>query len=260
MWQDANRTAKYFQHIQNAAQNSSIIDAKLGGMGVYMDGYGFTLSGSYFGQLQDVESKIAPEFLRSLPTPTASTVVSLAWVDFLVRLGGAGTLSTATEDYDAHDNFFAKSVSVPEESPLTDDALRSYFSYIIDEGTAAPAGWFSIIDLHGGPGSAVNDKDVGFAAYSDRSALWVAQHYTYTDVGKTLPSSSIAWVEGLNEAMTSAMPDAKFGAYLNYVDPSLSAVEAHRLYYGDSLYQRLLRVKREVDPENVFWNPQTIGA
>lgn len=226
---------------------------------MYMDGHGFTLSGSYFGQLREFEANIAAELLGGLPTPTASTVESLAWDDFLIIQSGTGSLSTPTEGYNAHDNFFAKSVTVPEEYPLTKDALRSYFSYMINEGKAAPASWFSIINLYGGPGSAINDRDVEFAAYSDRSVLWVAQHYMFTDVSKRLPSSSIAWVEGLNEAMTGAMPNVKFAAYLNYVDPSLSATDAHRLYYGDSLYQKLLGIKRVVDPGNVFWNPQAIG-
>lgn len=259
MWRSADTTAEYFLHIQNAAMNSSLIDSKLGGLGMYMDGYEFTLSGSYFGKLKDFRSKIAPELLRGLPSPVTSTVQSLSWEDFLIALSGTGSLSTPKEGYDAHDNFFAKSVTVPEESPLTKEALLSYFSYMIDKGNTAPASWSSIVNLYGGPGSAINEKDVDFAAYSDRSVLWVAQHYIFTDLDRTLPSRSIAWLDGLNEAMTSSMPNTTFSAYLNYVDPSLSAANAHRLYYGDSLYQRLVGIKDKVDPKNIFWNPQTIG-
>lgn len=260
MWDDATKSAGYFQHIQDAAQNESIVDQKLGGLGMYMDGSGYSLSGSYFGSEDDFKSKIAPEFLRGLPTPASSTVQSLSWIDFLLKLGGADTLETPTTGYDSHDNFFAKSVTVPEAAPLTADALKSYFGYMIQQGPSAPASWYSIINLYGGPDSQVNAKDLSFSAYSDRASLWVAQHYIFTAADETLPTASIDWLDGLNNAMTEKMPDADFGAYLNYVDPTLSADDAHRLYYGDELYQRLVGIKEAVDPNEVFWNPQAIGA
>ncbi|KAF4307564.1 putative glucooligosaccharide oxidase [Botryosphaeria dothidea] len=260
MFDDAAKTATVFQHIQAAAQNSSIIDAKIGGMGMYMDGSGFSLSGSYWGSLDDFKARVQPELLRGLPTPTTSTAESLGWIDFLLKLGGSDTLATPKTGYSLHENFFAKSVTVPEASPLTHDALESYFSYIITKGESAPSSWYSIINLYGGPGSAINAKDLSFAGYSDRESLWVAQHWISADVGSPLPAGSDEFLDGLNDALTQKMPDAAFGAYLNYVDASLSAADAHALYYGDELYQKLLGIKKSVDPESVFWNPQAIGA
>lgn len=52
------------------------------------------------------------------------------------------------------------------------------------------------------------------------------------------------------------MPDTTFGAYLNYMDPSLIAAQAHTFYYT---YAKLLAIKQVVDPGQVFWNPQSIG-
>ena len=75
-----------------------------------------------------------------------------------------------------------------------------------------------------------------------------------------LPEGTISFITGMTEALTNAEPDSDFGAYLNYVDPSLSAREAHNLYYGDELYEKLLRIKERVDPKRVFWNPQAVGA
>ena len=57
----------------------------------------------------------------------------------------------------------------------------------------------------------------------------------------------------------SAQPETHFGAYLNYVDPSYDAQTAHALYYGEELYARLNALKQEYDPEQTFWNPQSIG-
>ncbi|KAK7530709.1 uncharacterized protein J3D65DRAFT_133401 [Phyllosticta citribraziliensis] len=256
MFADASKTASYFQHIQDFAQNSTVVDRKLG-LGMYMDGEGFSISGTYFGTQSDFESKIAPELLRTLPKPSSSSVKPLGWIDSLTALGGASTITVPTTGYDSHDNFFAKSVVVPQTTPLTAEALTSYFSYMIN--TPAPTSWYSIINLYGGPDSQINVRDSSFAAYSDRSALWVAQHYAFTSAGAALPSGTQDWVAGLNNAMESAMPDTDFTAYLNYVDPSLSAAEAHDLYYGDDVYSRLTAIKSQVDPQAVFWNPQAIG-
>jgi hypothetical protein len=127
----------------------------------------------------------------------------------------------------------------------------------------SPTPFFVIINLYGGPGSKINapGKDTNFAAYKHRDSLWVFQLYGYK--AKDAPGSgndSIPFITGLTQSITSAAPGTDFAAYLNYVDPSLSADEAHRLYYGEELYQRLLKVKNNVDPNRVFWNPQAIGA
>lgn len=87
------------------------------------------------------------------------------------------------------------------------------------------------------------------------------QHYGDADATAIpFPSGTIPFIDGLSNALVSAQPQTAFGAYLNYVDPSLSPETAHELYYGSELYDRLLAIKREVDPLEVFWNPQAIGT
>ena len=87
------------------------------------------------------------------------------------------------------------------------------------------------------------------------------QHYGYAAQSTSpFPSGTTPFIDGLSDALTSAQPQTSFGAYLNYVDPSLSPETAHELYYGSDLYSRLLAIKKEVDPFDVFWNPQAIGT
>ena len=57
---------------------------------------------------------------------------------------------------------------------------------------------------------------------------------------------SIDFINGLNDAVVKAQPETNFGAYLNYVDPTLDAATAHELYYGDAVYGRLEALKSEV--------------
>lgn len=78
-------------------------------------------------------------------------------------------------------------------------------------------------------------------------------------------------MNSLVASLTIDLDPAEIHAYACYVDPSLSAAEAHMQYYGndkwdgstgpgEGRFDKLLRLKKEVDPEMVFWNPQVIGA
>lgn len=240
-----------FLHIQDFARNASVIDGRFG-MGMYTDGgHGFSVSGTFIGSLDEFNSKIAPELLRGLPAPSSQSVQPVGWIQSLTMLSNENSIQVPLTGYNAHDNFFAKSITVPESSPLTATALGSYFDYVT--GVSAPSSWFTIINLYGGPGSAINAKDTTFASYSDRDSLWVFQNY-----GET--ASSIPYITGMNDAIVKAQPQTQFGAYLNYVDPSLDATTAHSLYYSSAVYTKLAAIKKVVDPGMVFWNPQTIGA
>ena len=261
MFTSAATTTAVFTHIQAFAQNASVVDRKLG-FGIYLDGSGFSVSGTYIGDLTTFNTKIAPELLRGIPSPSSSSVKSVDWIGSLTLLASPQPLQqpTSRTSYTLHDDFFAKSLVVPSSAPLTTAALNSYFNYIIQNGVNAPNPWYSIINLYGGPDSQINVPSPSSSAYSDRSALWVLQHYGYTgNTGSPYPPASLTFINGLNTAITSAMPSTTFPAYLNYVDPSLTAAQAHDLYYGSTTYAKLLSIKNVVDPNKIFSNPQAIG-
>lgn len=238
-----------FLHIQDVAKNASVVDNKIS-FGIYLDGYGtFTLSGAYFGSVADFNAKVKPELLRSLPSNTP-TIQNMAYYDYLVKVSGEAQITVPKTGYAEHDNFFAKSLTVPETTGLTSTTLNTLFDYL---KTAGSVEYYLIINLYGGPGSAINSKDTNFAAYNDRDSLWVLQNYGMT-------GDSMAFINGLNDAVIKAQPQTKFGAYLNYVDPSYDAATAHSLYYGEVVYARLAALKKQIDPKSVFWHPQAIGA
>lgn len=172
------------------------------------------------------------------------------WVPYLINFDGGATISVPTEGYDLHDNFFAKSITVPEYDGLTIEAVSALYDHV-KKGSQGP--WFTIINLYGGPGSAINEKTTEFAAYKDRDSLFVFQNYGVT-------AANMAFINGINEAVTKAQNKTEFGAYLNYVDPSLDANTAHDLYYGKEVYEKLLTLKKKYDPKMVLWNPQAIGV
>lgn len=245
-------------HIQDFAQNSSVIDRKIS-FGVFLDGQTFRIGGQYYGDADHFNYNIGPELLRGLPIPNPrGEAEGVNWVQSLTDEDGSDTIAQPLTrvGYTQHDTFFAKSLTIPEATPFTANALGAYFDYIVAKGVRPPNPWFSIINLYGGPDSQINVKDTNFAAYKDRESLWVVQHYGHVNPPAT--KVDVDFINGLNAAITDAMPDADIGAYLNYIDPTLSRQEAIDSYYGAELYQRLAVLKTKYDPLNIFSNPLAI--
>ena len=64
------------------------------------------------------------------------------------------------------------------------------------------------------------------------------------------------FLNGLNNVVLDALPNHNQGAYAGYVDPALGENSAS-LYWGGNV-ERLERIKAEVDPLDVFHNPQSV--
>ncbi len=162
-------------------------------------------------------------------------------------------------------------------SLLTAETVASYLSFVRDEGgPGTPVAWFSIFNLYGGADSQINAagkrkdnqdgkcRDDEFpSAYACHDSFWVVQNYgsapTPEPMSPSFPAGGIAFVQGLNDSLTSRMAPGSYRAYLNYVDPSLSPDEAHALYFGGRLYEKLAALKDKLDPDNVFANPHSVG-
>ena len=167
-----------------------------------------------------------------------------------------------------------------EARPLSRAAMEAYFGYLLNQGrntvavrlspsprlrsvmlTCVVQNWYAHISLYGGPDSQINARDLSFSAYAHRSALWVFQIYGRSKNWQPpLADSIVTFIGGMADAVTKTQSDGDFDAYLNYQDPTLSVHDAHRLYFGDQLYNRLLNIKNAVDPARLFWNPQAVGA
>lgn len=196
---------------------------------------------------------VLPSMVSGLPA-TALTVNEKTYLKGLSALAGSGSLIQPLEGYNKHDTLYAKSAVTKNAKPLTLNFIRSFWSSIIDNQDEGP--FYTIINLYGGASSQINVPSADISAYSDRDALWVFQNYGYTSNGlPPFDPTTMALIDDLNNALTSSQPDGDFGAYLNYVDPGLTARKAAALYYGPETYGRLLKIKKQVDPNFVFWNP-----
>lgn len=260
-------SVKAFQHIQDFVHNEILVDRQLG-LNLSLSSNHFAIDGTYLGSA-DTLQEILQVLLRGLEAAATdkkdpkveSEIEELTWLDSLKELNQGEELESAYLGYDKHDNFFAKSVVVPEPG-LNEKALTSFFTYLVqvgcllEVGLGEKIGSFVLIDLWGGADSQINAKDVGFSAFAHRDACWVAQLYGYVGADQKMPARGIEYINGLADSMAKHLP--RSGAYLNYTDPSLTREQAHEQYYGKELSAKLKQLKQKWDPDNVFSNPQSI--
>jgi hypothetical protein len=99
-----------------------------------------------------------------------------------------------------------------------------------------------LFDSYGG---AINQVKPAATAFVHRKVLCCIQYLSYNGGG--------SWLGSTHSRMR---PYVTGGAYVNYTDPALAQWQT--AYYGSN-YQRLLKVRREFDPQHYFNFPQAIG-
>jgi len=245
-----------FQHIQKLALDPSATDRKLSFGMSFNASLGLHICGVHMGPLERFSAEIAPKMLSGISmSPSSSSAKELDWLQSLTALSGCDELAVPAAGFNDRHNFAVKSVTTPDS--ISAATLTSYFTYMREKGRSAPVDWFSIVNLYGGADSQISARGPDFSAYPCRDSLWVAQHYASAPMDTPFPDEGHQYLEGLNEALTRGV--SRYGAYLNYVDASLSLEKSHGLYYDTDLCRRLEGLKEKMDPENVFANPQSIG-
>jgi len=214
----------------------------------------FEITGVYWGTRADFQTVIAP-LTAKWPKFTVK-IEEFGWLDMLMSLANGEQLPQPL-NYTKHETFFAKSIVAPTK--VTTNALTSFFNFH-QNNRYAVVNWWVIADLYGGKHSNISTHGLDEAAYAVRDSLFTFQLYatSYNQL-PPYPPTGIDFMNRMVKSMISAQPETKFKAYPNYIDPTLSATEAHELYYG-SQYARLKKIKKQVDPQITLWNPQAIGV
>ncbi len=105
-------------------------------------------------------------------------------------------------------------------------------------------------------GGAIEEKAPDETAYFFRQARFIPEVKSIWDQDK--PGDTLAnveWAYSFFEAWRVA--GNAVGAYVNYIDPLLH--DWPKMYYGDN-YERLLKIKKDVDPKNLFNFQQSVGS
>jgi hypothetical protein len=128
-------------------------------------------------------------------------------------------------------------------SELTDEAIE----VMLDHG-ARMASPMSAIHLHQ-MGGAVGRVGLGATAFTGRAAA-----YTYNLVSMWTDSAEDATHVAANRELAAALaPMAQHSTYVNFLTETTGDSETRvRAAYGDAIYERLARLKREFDPVNLF--------
>ncbi|KAG9241095.1 hypothetical protein BJ878DRAFT_545593 [Calycina marina] len=206
---------------------------------------GMVITGTFFGSRAEYD---ALQLSKLFPgSANAHTVVLKDWLgtvaswaeDAALQLGG-GIASP----------IYTKSMTFNGCHLIPDAAIERMFAYldIVKKGTPI---WFIIFDLEGG---AINDVPAAATAYAHRDALFYMQSYA---VGiPKLRARTRGFLRGFHDVLLKSVPGGDtFGAYAGYVDPELT--DGQRQYWRGNL-SRLEEIKAEVDPGEVFWNPQSV--
>ena len=128
-------------------------------------------------------------------------------------------------------------------SELTDDVI----DVVLEQGAAMPSP-MSQVHLHQ-MGGAVGRVGVGATAFSGRAAAYTYNLVsTWTDVAED--ATHIAANRQLADALA---PMSQPRTYVNFLPDAPSDSDTPvRAAYGDDVYDRLARLKRELDPTNLF--------
>lgn len=210
-----------------------------------ISGAGIVVSGSFLGTPDEWH---ALELERHFPPSSSGNVVTLS--------GALGMLSNAGEQLMQQvaggipASFYAKSMSFGPENFITDDGVDAMFKYIDTAQKGTPL-WFMIFDLEGG---AVNDVPVDATAYAHRNAIMWMQSYAINLLGP-VSTTTINFLDGFNDVIASSRPAALYGTYPGYVDPFLT--DPGSAYWGSNL-PKLRQIKTDIDPMDVFHNPQSV--
>ena len=199
------------------------------------------ISGTFFGTKKEYDEL---EIHTQFPGANGSAVVFQDWLglvghwaeDAVLKLGGGIPTS-----------FYSKSTSWTNQNLMSSETIDKLFEFVgsADKGTLL---WFLLFDFEGGH---TNDIPTGATAYAHRDVLIWLQTYTISLLG-TISQTQIDFLDQVNKLV--ADDKRPYTAYPGYVDPLLA--NGAEGYWGANL-PRLQRIKADIDPENVFRNPQS---
>ncbi|EST08916.2 FAD linked oxidase, N-terminal [Kalmanozyma brasiliensis GHG001] len=239
------------------------------------------VKGIFFGTAADWQ-RLRYELMEQLadhyaPQPDAETV---SWRTYLELMEDWDDFSKGSTKLDTaaihkqHNNFVTKSSLTLERNKGFDkEALLPLFQYLWDTSLVAgqnvdlPDGqqvfwaWNIYFELFGGGSPAYSHESAKrLSSFPHRDGLWLIQIAVGTLASMSLARSGHVYARELDARVNSAIEASGLGrgGYSCYIDPELEQEEWKQMYYGESI-ARLEDIKMEVDPENRFRNPQTLG-
>ena len=185
------------------------------------------------GSVAEAEQDLAD--LRAFGPPTTDSIAPKAYLE---------TQGLYDEPHGWGHRFYMKSAFLPA---LTDEAVDLCVEY----AARAPEGSESSFSTWAW-GRRIFDVPEDGTAFTGRdAAAWIAAETLWDD--PELDGQCRAWAR---DALADLAPFASDGRYVN--DVAEVGADVARTIYGDAKYERLVALKREWDPDNVFRLNQNI--
>lgn len=139
---------------------------------------------------------------------------------------------------------------------LNGTAAKAFSDYWFNQGPKNTRNWWFQLDLHGGSNSAVTNGDHSMSSYAHRDKLYLIQFYDRSFFG-AYPSNGFSFLDNWVSNTTASMARSDWGMYINYADSRLDRTFAQDAYWGQNV-PRLQAIKAAVDPNELFYYPQSI--
>jgi FAD/FMN-containing dehydrogenase len=191
------------------------------------DGEEAYLTALHSGTPEQAERDLAA--LRAFGPPASDSIKAMPYLE---------TQHLADEAQDWGHRFYMKSAFLPA---LTDEVV----DICVEHATRAPDGAESGFSAWAW-GRTISDVAEDATAFTGRgAAAWLAAETMWDDA--ELDDQCRAWGR---DALADLAPFASDGRYVN--DVAEVGADQARIAYGDAKYERLVALKREWDPDNVF--------
>lgn len=199
------------------------------------------ISGTFFGTKKEYD---AMDIGSQFPGANGSAIVLQDWLG-LVGNWAEEVALVATGGIPSY--FYSKSTSWTPQNLMSSETIDRLFEYIDSADKGSPV-WFVLFDLQGGY---TNSIPTHATSYAHRDVLIWLQSYSVSVLGP-VSQTQIDFLDRVNKIATN--DQVPYAAYPGYVDPLLP--NGPKAYWGSNL-ARLRHIKEEVDPKNVFRNPQS---
>ncbi|KAF7545225.1 hypothetical protein G7Z17_g9328 [Cylindrodendrum hubeiense] len=213
-----------------------------------------SIQGTYYGDEDGLKGVLQP-LLKHVKTQETQAgelrMATVGWIEALEKFG-YGPLDM-TYPLKQHANMYATNLVVYALTQGQLEALMSIF-YKTENATSRPT-WTMLFELVGGTHSALTGIDSSATSFFHHDKMMLVQLSGLSPRENT--EEGIGLLEGFKKTFTDMLGDGNWGMYANYVDTELDSAAAQRLYWGGNL-ERLQQIKAQLDPGEVFWNPQGI--
>jgi hypothetical protein len=208
---------------------------------------GLIVEGTFFGTQAEFEALNMTILLPNFPQP--DVVVFDDWAGMISHWAESAGLEIGGGIPNA---FYAKSLVFTPQDLIPQSGVEALFNYL-DKSSPGTLLWFGIFDLAGGY---TNSIAPDATAYGHRDALFYFQGYV-SSILPPVSGTSIGFLDNLTSIITNAVPNiANNGAYAGYVDPAMGQSGQQAYWKGN--YGKLQQVKAELDPNDLFHNPQSV--